>query len=204
MTTLPVPVDAIAASQRLMSALEQLRDELPFADDILAAHRPTHSELEAAHTRSQHTIAAWRTALAQRWNAEVAGRRLYKRIVRELIAYYGSESAPEIQLLSRGGAEADSMPNELLADLRRLQAALAINSAAPVRAEHQAELDQSCVALGRAIEAANRCETQRRSAVLDQRMAGEAYRRIRTEARRRLRAHYGDHLPDLFGDLFAE
>ncbi|MFN8569750.1 MAG: hypothetical protein U0Z44_19980 [Kouleothrix sp.] len=173
----------------------------PLSTIFPAAHRPTHSELEAAHTRSQHTIAAWRTALAQRWNAEVAGRRLHKRIVRELIAYYGSESAPEIQLLSRGGAEADKvMPNGFsLADPRRLQAALAINlgRARSRRAPGRARPD---VALGRAIEAANRCETQRRSAVLDQRMAGEAYRRIRTEARRKLRAHYGDHLLDLFGD----
>ena len=46
MTTLPAPTDALAESQRLIAAIEQLRGELPFADDILAVHRPTHQELE--------------------------------------------------------------------------------------------------------------------------------------------------------------
>jgi hypothetical protein len=202
MTTLPAPNDALAESQRLIAALEQHRGELPFADDILALHRPTHQELEASYTRSEQAVAAWRRALAQRWECEVAGRRLYKRSVRQLVEYYGGEEAPEVQLLSRGGAEVDSSPAELLVDLRRLQAALAVGAEALAFAnERLPELDQACAALEEAIVEANLCETQRRVAVLDSRMAREAYRRVRSETRRVLIEHYGDRMTSTFGEF---
>jgi hypothetical protein len=202
MTTLPAPTDALAESQRLIAALEQLRGELPFADDILALHRPTHHELEASYTRSEQAVAAWRRALAQRWECEVAGRRLYKRSVRQLVEYYGDEAAPEVQLLSRGGAEVDSSPAELLGDLRRLQAALAVGvESLAFASERLPEIDQACAALEGAIVEANVCETQRRVAVLDSRMAREAYRRVRSETRRVLIEHYGDHMTSPFGEF---
>ncbi len=204
MTSLLAPTHALEESQRLIATLEQLRSELPFAEDILAVHRPTHSELEQSYVRSEQAVAAWRTALAKRWECEVAGRRLYKRILRQLAAHYGGESAPEIQLLSRGGAEADSSPTELLADLRRLQAATLLGSAAQLfAAEPQNELEQGCEALERAINEVNIYETQRRIAVLDSRLANEAYRRARTETRRRLVEHYGEQLASPFGELLG-
>ena len=52
MTTLPAPTDALAESQRLIATIEQLRGELPFAEDILDLHRPTHHELETSATKS--------------------------------------------------------------------------------------------------------------------------------------------------------
>ena len=202
MTTLLAPIDALEESQRLIATLEQLRNEIPFAEDMLAIHRPTHSELEQTHIRTEQAVAAWRTALAQRWECEVAGRRLYKRILRRLSAHYGGDHAPEIQLLSRGGAEANSSPAELLADLRRLQAALSVGNAAQLFAgEPGDELEQVCAALEDAIAAANTYETQRRNAVLDNRLANEAYRRARTETRRRLVEHYGEQLASTFGEL---
>ena len=118
MTTLPAPTDALTESYRLITMIEQLRGELPFADDILALHRPTHHELEISAAKSEQAVAAWREALARRWESEVAGLRLYKRIVRQLAEHYGSEDAPEVQMLSRGGTKADSSPAELLT-LRR-------------------------------------------------------------------------------------
>ncbi len=42
MTILPAPTDALAESQRLIATIEQLRGELPFAEDILALHRPSY------------------------------------------------------------------------------------------------------------------------------------------------------------------
>jgi len=202
MTTLLAPTHALEESQRLIATLEQLRNEIPFAEDILAIHRPTHSELEQTHIRSEQAVAAWRAALAQRWECEVAGRRLYKRILRQLSAHYGGDHAPEIQLLSRGGAEAESSPAELLADLRRLQAAILVGSATQLFAgESEADLDRACRALEQAIAAANTYETQRRNAVLDNRLANEAYRRARTETRRRLAEHYGQQLASTFGEL---
>jgi hypothetical protein len=202
MTALLAPTEALDESQRLMAALEQRRGELPFADELVAIHRPIHAELEQSYQRSEQAVAAWRAALAQRWECEVAGRRLYKRLLRQLAGHYGGESAPEIQLLSRGGAEADSSPVELLADLRRLQAATLVGSAAQAFAgAAQDELEQVCASLDSAIAAANRYETQRRNAVLDNRMANEAYRRARGETRRRLSEHYGDQLAGAFGEL---
>jgi hypothetical protein len=199
MTILPASTDALAESQRLIATLEQLRGELPIADDILALHRPTHHELEVSTTRSEQAVSAWRGALARRWESEVAGRRLYKQIVRQLAEHYGSPEAPEVQLLSRGGAEADSSPAELLADLRRLQAALSVGMA--FARERLPEVEQACAALESAITEANLSETQRRVAVLDNRMAREAYRRVRGETRRLLIEHYGDHMAQEFAEL---
>ncbi|HJZ49966.1 MAG TPA: hypothetical protein VKE41_22480 [Roseiflexaceae bacterium] len=199
MTTPATPTDALAESQRLIATLEQLRGELPFADDILALHRPTHHELEISATRSEQAVAAWRGALARRWESEIAGRRLYKRIVRQLAEHYGGEDAPEVQLLSRGGAEADSSPSELLADLRRLQAALSVGPAFVRDRLH--EVEQACAALESAITEANLSETQRRVAVLDSRMAREAYRRMRGETRRLLIEHYGEGMAREFAEL---
>jgi hypothetical protein len=202
MTTLPPPSDALAESQRLIATLEQLRSELPFADDILALHRPTHAELETSYTKSEQAVAAWRSALAQRWECEVAARRLYKRVVRQLVEHYGAEDAPEVQLLSRGGAEADSSPAELLADLRRMQAALAVVAESLAFAsERLPEIEQASATLENAITEANVSETQRRVAVLDSRMAREAYRRVRSETRRVLIEHYGDRVSSAFGEF---
>src|SRR5689334_2635839 len=115
MTTLPAPTDALAESQRLITTIEQMRGELPFAEDVLALHRPTHHELGTGATKSEQAVDAWRGALARRWESEVAGLRLYRRIVRQLAEHYGGEDTPEVQMLSRGGGESDSSPAELLA-----------------------------------------------------------------------------------------
>src|SRR5215207_2500599 len=142
MTTLPAPTDALAESQRLIGMIEQLRGDLPFADDILALHRPTHHELEISATKSEQAVAAWREALARRWDSEVAGLRLYKRVVRQLAEHYGGEDAPEVQMLLRGGTDSDSTPSELLADLRRLQAALSVGL--EFARERLPEVEQAC------------------------------------------------------------
>jgi hypothetical protein len=202
MTTLPPPTDALAESRHLIAALERLREEIPFADDVLALHRPTHHELEASYSKSERAVAAWRAALAQRWEREVAGRRLYKRIIRQYAEHYGSFDAPQVQALTRGEAEANSSPAELLTDLRRVQAALSIAAGTLAFApERLAELEVACAELEAAITSANICETERRTAVLDSRMAGEAYRRARHETRRLLADHYGEGLTSRFGDL---
>ena len=201
MTTLPAPTDALAESQRLIAMVERLRGELPFADDILALHRPTHHELETSATKSEQAVDAWRGALARRWDAEVAGLRLHKRIIRQLAEHYGGENAPEVQMLSRGGAAAESTPAELLADLRRLQAAL--SAGLGFARERLPEVKRACAALESAITDANQSETQRRVAVLDNRMAREAYRRVRGETRRLLVEHYGEHMTHEFTELLG-
>jgi hypothetical protein len=203
MTALLAPGDALAESQRLIAALERQRSQLPFADDILAMHRPTHANLERSSEQSDGAVEAWRAALAQRWECEVAGRRLYKQVVRQLVEHYG-DTAPEVQLLSRVDAEVNSTPVELLHDLRRLQAALDLGLAAlPFASERLAEVERACAALEAAIDTARLCESQRRSAALDRRMAQEAYRRARAATRRVLLDHYGDQIADEFAELFV-
>jgi len=201
MTTLLPPRDALAESQRLIATIEERRGDLPLADRLLAIHRPTHRALESSYDRSEQAVAAWRAALAQRWECEVAGRRIYKRILRQIVERHGGEDAPEVQLLSRGGAEADSSPAELLADLRRLHAALAVGAGGPAAGEQLVEIERVCGALESAIADVRLCETQRRVAVLDTRLASEAYRRARAETRRLLAEHYGEQMASVLGDL---
>ena len=202
MTTLPAPADAIAESQLLIAALEQRRAELPFADAILETHRAMHRELETSHTSSERAVDEWRAALARRWECEVAGRRIYKQVMRQLVAYYGSPSAAAIKLLSRGDAEADSTPAELLEDLRRLHASLAIEAGAPPFAPERAcEVERACLDLARAIAHAAACEHRRRAAVLDCRMIREVYRRVRGETGRALIQHYAGQVPADFAGL---
>jgi hypothetical protein len=204
MTALLALSDALVESQRLIAALERRRGELPFADDILAIHRPTHRDLERSHISSDDAVDAWRAALARRWRCEVAGRRLYKQVFRQFAEHYGSDDAPEIQLLSRGEAEANSSPSELLRDLRRLQAVLEMGMAAlPFAAQRLAEVERTCAALEGAIGEASGCEAQRRTAALDRRMAQEAYRRARTVTQRALTEHYGDSIASEFIELFT-
>ncbi|MEO7909801.1 MAG: hypothetical protein ABIV47_09145 [Roseiflexaceae bacterium] len=201
MTTLLAPADALIESQHLITMIERLRSDLPFADAVLAVHRPTHHELTTSAAESVQAVDTWRGALARRWEAEVAGLRLYKRIVKQLAEHYGGDSAPEVQMLSRGGVEADSSPAELLADLRRLQAALSIGL--EFARQRLPEVEQACATLEIAITDANQSETQRRVAVLDNRMAREAYRRARGETRRLLIEHYGEHMTPEFSELLG-
>lgn len=193
MTVLLAPIDAIAESQRLIDILEQRRGELPFAEELLSRHLPAHQQLARCQASSEAAVNAWRAALAQRWECEVRGRRLYKQIYRQHVEHYGSREAPEVRLISRAGAEADSSPSELLADLRRLGTALALNvDQLPFAPARLAELNTTCAALEQAIAAASALEAERRESVLDRRMAQEAYRRLSAATRDALFDFYGE------------
>src|SRR5262245_15142288 len=103
MTVPPVQNDAIAESLRLIDAVERALTDLPFADSILDLHRTAHRGLEQCHDASEAAVGAWRAALARRWESEVAGRRLYKQVLRQLTDHLG-EDAALVQMISRGGA----------------------------------------------------------------------------------------------------
>jgi hypothetical protein len=196
------PIDAIAESQQLIARLEQLRDELPLAEDILAVHRPTHHELQSSQAKSERAVAAWRAALARRWDCEVAGRRLYKRTLRQLAQHYGGDDTPAVQAISRGEAEANSSPAELLTDLRRLQAALLAGLAAlDFAGERLPQIEQHCAMLEAAIAEAHLRETQRRVATLDNRMASAAYFRARKHTGHLLAEHFGERSDPILGGL---
>ena len=201
MPSLLAPSDALTESKRLIAALERRRNDLPFVEDMLAIHHPAHYELENSRLRSEQAVEAWRNALARRWDCEIAGRRLYKHVFRQFVEHYGSAAVPEVQMLSRGEAEVDSSPSELLRDLRRLQAALTA-STLPFADTRLPEIEQVCCALEAAIAEAAVREAQRRAAVLDRRMAQEAYRRARALTRCRLAEHYGEQIAGDFAELF--
>lgn len=200
MATIPAPADAIAESQRLIAALELRRAELPFAEATLEVHRSMHRELEVSHSGAEQAVAEWRAALARRWECEVAGRRLYKQVLRQLREHYGADAGP-VALLSRGGAEAESTPSELLEDLRRLSAALAIGGGPAEPAARAPQVEEACLELARAIGQVSMCEHRRRQAALDNRMVREVYRRVRGETGRALAAHYGGGVPEEFAGV---
>jgi hypothetical protein len=194
----PDPDDVIADSEKLISALERRRGELPDADQLLAQHRATRNNLEQCITLSRAAVEAWRGALAQRWEHEIAGRRLYKQTLRQLTEHFGAD-APEIQLLSRGGAEINSTPQELHEDLARLIAGLTLHEhSLEFASARSAQLLTCATALEHAIESARVAEHRRRNAVLDSRMACELFRRACDETFARLTQHYGAQLPDEF------
>jgi hypothetical protein len=128
---------------------------------------------------------------------------LYKQVLRQIADALG-EYSPQIQMLSRGGAEANSSPSELLKDLRRVQACLTIEAPQlSFAAERLRQIEQNCLALELAIGEAQNWEHRRRNAVLENRMARESFRRICEETFGKLSAHYGIHFSDEFPE-FAE
>jgi hypothetical protein len=152
--------------------------------------------MTTSYHNSEEAIAAWRAALARRWTCEIAARRLYKQTLRQLVQHYGTAETPTIRLISRGGAEADSTPAELLEDMRRLHAALSLEAATlPFAEQRLAEIVQSCETLERAINDVAECERRRRAAVLDLRIAREVYRRMRRETCQALMSQFGDRAP---------
>ncbi len=197
--TFPASNDAIADSRQLLTALEARRAELPFADQVIAAHASLHQELEGSYTTSQQAVGAWRAALARRWDAEVAGRRLYKQIVRQLDAQSGAGGRSPVALLVRGSGESEISPAQLLDDLRRLGALLALH--APPIADAALLLrhvEAASADLEDAIGQTEVTERRRRSSVLDNRMARDVYQRIRSETYRALETYYGAQLPREF------
>jgi hypothetical protein len=193
MTTLPSPQDAIADSAKLIAILERHHKDAPEIKALLDAHRATHSQMTISYHNSEEAIAAWRAALARRWTCEITARRLYKQTLRQLVQYYGTAETPTIRLISRGGAEADSTPAELLEDMRRLHAVLSLEAATlPFAEQRLEEIAQSCETLERAINEVAESERQRRTAVLDLRIAREVYRRMRRETCQALMNQLGD------------
>lgn len=196
MTTLRAPADALTEAQRIIELLEQRHDELPFAAELLAAYRPAHAELARTKARGEQAVAAWQAALAQRWECEIAGCRSYKHIYQQLVAFYGSADAPEVQIVAYGGAEDHRTPSELLGDLRRMEAALRVSHARlPFAGQRLGELTQTCAALDAAIIATSARAAERRVAALEQRVVQEAHRRLNQAAQQQLAAFYGGHMP---------
>ena len=189
--TAPLYYDPLDDSSRLIAVLEQHRTRLPFADEALAQHQMLHGELLHQRSSSEQALEEWRHALAQRWQCEVAGRRVYLRIQQALVEHFGEES-PALLLFIRSD-EGNGSAAELLADLQRLHAALCVTEPPAIATrDYLPELTHICEDLEAAIAWTSRCDQQRRKAVLDRHLGQHAYQRIRSKTRRLLREHLGE------------
>ena len=194
--------DPLAESQRLIAVLERNLALVPFAAEQLAVHRSVQTMLIACQQRSDAAVSAWRSALARRWECEIAARRLYKQVQRQYIALYGSAEHPEVQRIASSYDDANTSPKSLLTDLQRVLLDLRVRRDTLV-AERQSELQHTCDELDTAIHEAEHCEAARRTAVLERRMAQEAFRRARTATQDAFNTHYGTQLAPGLNELFA-
>jgi hypothetical protein len=187
----PPAADIIEQSRQLLTVLEQQRHAFVQADVCLERHLPLHVELEAAQLASQHALAAWRLALARRWEYEIQARRVSKAIYKELLEFYGSRSTPEMLLLSSDSSESHNTPHEILRDIRRLQAILSISIGFSAQRQRHNELEHISTLLEDAIRQTTECETQRRTAMLSRRLAEEMYQRLWCSTRNTLLEKHG-------------
>lgn len=201
MTSL-LAADPLMESRRFITLLEQHAAGLPFAAEHLELHRRTWQALEHCQHRSDTAVATWRTALAHRWEREVAGRRLYKQIYRQYVEFYGSADCPEVQRIADGHSDSNASPADLLIDLRRLHADLALHPAAPFVARCSDVL-HACATLELALHEASRCEAERRSAVLERRIVQESFRRACLHTQRAISEHFSSAIPLEFDELFV-
>jgi hypothetical protein len=171
--------------------LELRRTELPFADEELARHRALRSALDDQISRGEQTLSAWRTALSQRWDAEVSGQRTYSSVLRQIAGYFGSD-ATYLQLVAPAQPSVALTASNLLTDMRRLQASLALLRPRPSFAEESlSRMRDAGDRLAAAIEWSEHCEAERRRVLIEQRMANNLYERVCQKTRRLVASHSG-------------
>jgi hypothetical protein len=184
--------DIMNEQDRLIEVLERYRTHLPFVDQELARHQSLRQELELHQGISEQTLAAWRQALAQRWECEVVGQRLYQQIQNQLHDYFGTDS-PHLRIALLNSDKKARTAAELLTDLRRLEASLRLMQPRPPFVRLQlADLTEVCTNLEQALTWTQHCERQRHSAMLEQRLAHNLYEQVRKQTQRLLTEHLGE------------
>jgi hypothetical protein len=174
--------------------LETRRAELPFADEELARHRTLRDALAAQRALGEQALADWRQALAQRWRAEVSGQRTYTAVQRQIAGYFGND-AMYLQLVAPSQPSSALTAANLLADMRRLEASLALLRPRPPFAEESlAQMREAGDRLAAAIEWSEHCENARRRVLIEQRLATNLYDRVCQKTRRLVAAHTPDDL----------
>jgi hypothetical protein len=174
---------------QLIRALELRRTELPFADEELARHRMLRSALDEQVARGEQALANWRVALSQRWDAEVSGQRTYSSVQRAIAGYFGSD-ATYLQLVAPSHPATALTARNLLTDMRRFEASLALLRPRPPFAEEGlARMRDAGDRLSAAIEWSDHCEAERRRVLIEQRMANNLYERVCQKTRRLMASH---------------
>lgn len=158
----------------MLGHTEPYSNHNPFLQAELEHNYRLRQELSKQHQSAQAALRNWRDALAQRWESEVAGQRLYLKIHAFLRDHYGADT-PFLRLIAPYHDRARTA-EELLADLRRMEASFRIVEPQPLWIEkHMSELSLICEQLDRTLAYSRRCETERRSAMFSQRVAEKAY-----------------------------
>ncbi|WP_129626909.1 hypothetical protein [Candidatus Oscillochloris fontis] len=165
-------------TSQLLTLLELRRHELPFADEELARHQTLLNAIEEQNQRGEQTLADWRKALSQRWQAEVAGQRTYIAVQRKLAAYFDNDTT-YLQLVAPTSPSAALTATTLLADMRRLEASLTLLRPRPPFAEESlAQMHAAGDQLAAMISLTEHCEAERRRVLIEQRMASHLYERV--------------------------
>lgn len=195
--------DLVQDSTQLLVALERQLGELPSARVLLEQHKLLHRELLHRQQSGERAVEEWRCALARRWECEVAGQRLYLNVQRELVAYFGPASQALLIFLSGDEREHDAA--RLLADLRRLHAALAITNGVPAAAtDYLPDLARACDDLDDALRWSTHCEQQRHRAFLDRHLSQQAYQQVRERTQRALATPGANMVADTPGSIAPE
>ncbi len=179
-------------STRLIEMLESHRTMLPFADTELHRYQSMRHELQTYQQASERARKEWRVALTQRWQYEIQGLRLYMHIYRILSDYFGADS-PHLHLVATSNTSGTVTAEDLLVDLRRTYAAIVVlQNTLPQLASYITRLDETCAAIEQSITATVYWDQQRRSAIIAQRVAHDAYQRSCINTRQRIEQHLGE------------
>lgn len=187
--TLRLPAVNLDPTRQMIATLERHRDAYPFLDEDLARHRALSAALVAQALQSEYALSQWRTALARRWDCEVAAQRVYHKIQQQLDATYGADPAYS-QLLAPAQPAAGNTPRALLHEVRRLEAALGLLAPRPLFADTgRTQLRTVAENLAAAIAQTDQCEAERRNRLVEQRLTANMLERVSERTRRTL-THY--------------
>jgi hypothetical protein len=161
-------------SEQLIADLQQHPTASAQVQDMLKHHMALREELKHRQEQSEQSLAAWRAALQRRWHCEIAGQRVYTRIVQQLRNFFGPDS-PQLQVIGPHPAEFVGSAADLLNDMWRLHATLLIlQPDLPCEAETIAQFELACQNLDAALSDTAYYEEQRRRTSVEFHMAQNA------------------------------
>jgi hypothetical protein len=176
--TLPEP------GSHIVALLERHRERHPYLDEELRRHEVLTAAMVTHRRQADQALAAYQSALARRWSAEVAALRAL-RAAQRLLAEPAGDPSP----LSRAPAGAESTPAGLLQEVRRRADALGLLVPDAPAAEARSRLLATGDALEAAITGCDACEAERRRLVSEQRLMARMLQRSSERARQLLASH---------------
>lgn len=191
MTAITFQTTPIDPLNQIIALLDQLRHRLPFAEEELAHHTQLRAILAEQQENSAAALAAWRAALAARWECEVRAQRLYAHVRRQVIEIAGTDT-PYLQLFEPDSAAGALTATDLLNSLRRLAAVLSLIKPSPPFAEKAlTDLTAMAAELQAAITHTEKCEEERRRVQAEQRLLLALCHRSYRRTRHRIAEHLG-------------